>query len=127
MDLVFVVDDQADFVFMTRLLLQRSGYAVSGFNDGPSALAAAQAQHPAAILLDIGMPPMDGYEVCRRLRAQPGGESIAMLALTGYGRAGDIAAAKAAGFDAHLLKPVNLDEMLRVLANCITKRQGEPI
>lgn len=126
MEFIFLVDDQADFVFMTRILLERSGYAVSGFKDGPSALAAAQAQRPAAILLDIGMPPMDGYEVCRRLRAQPEGEQIAILALTGYGRAEDVAAAKAAGFDAHLLKPVNLDELLRVLADCLAKRRGEP-
>ncbi|GAB3708508.1 hypothetical protein GCM10027592_43750 [Spirosoma flavus] len=68
---IFLVDNEADFVFITRILLQRSGYAVSAYYDGPSVLAATREQQPEAILLDIGMPPIDGYEVCRRMRAQP--------------------------------------------------------
>lgn len=125
MDHIFLVDDETDLVFITSILLKRAGYEVSTYSDGLSALVGADQHRPTAILLDIGMPLMDSYELCRRLRAQPWGASMAIIALTGYGRTEDVAAAMEAGFDAHLLKPVNLDELLGLLASCLQKRRGE--
>jgi CheY-like chemotaxis protein len=84
-------------------------------HDGRAALAAAREHLPAVVFLDIGLPGMDGYEVARALRAEPAGESAVIVAVSGYGRESDKALSREAGFDEHLVKPVDLDALQRVL------------
>lgn len=114
---IFLVDDEKDFVFINQIVLQRSGYRVSPYYDGTSALAALiEAAHwPDAIVLDIGMPRMDGYELCRQIRRQPQGASIPIIALTGYGQPADKQLSQTAGFDEHLLKPVDYRLLIATL------------
>jgi signal transduction histidine kinase len=104
---ILVVDDNADVAETTTLLLTLSGHQVRAAKDGPQALAAAAEFSPEVVLLDIGLPQMDGYEVARRLREMPQTCKSLLIALTGYGQQGDRARGKAAGFDGHLLKPVD--------------------
>jgi CheY-like chemotaxis protein len=80
---------------------------------------------PDVVLLDIGLPTLDGYEVARRVRAEFGGQPIRLVALTGYGRAEDHAAVMAAGFDDHLIKPVDPASLARVLREPKLKQQAE--
>jgi two-component system CheB/CheR fusion protein len=115
---VLVVDDSADMVKSLARILQSEGHDVRTALDGPTALAAAHEFHPEVVLLDIGMPGMDGYEVARRLRES--GDLPAMLvAVTGFGQEEDQRRSKAAGFDLHLVKPVDpgsLNELFTGLA-----------
>jgi signal transduction histidine kinase len=104
---ILVVDDNADVAETTTLLLTLSGHQVRAAKDGPQALLAAAEFAPEVVLLDIGLPQMDGYEVARRLRAMPQTRKSLLIALTGYGQQGDRARGQAAGFDGHLLKPVD--------------------
>ena len=92
------------------------GHEVALAEDGPAALAAAAAAPPDVVLLDIGLPGMDGYEVAARLRAA-GLSRAALVALTGYGREGDVQRSRGAGFDQHLVKPVELAQLQRIIAN----------
>jgi signal transduction histidine kinase/DNA-binding response OmpR family regulator len=103
---ILVVDDNADAAESLALLLQIAGHEVQSCHDGPAALAAAQAFQPDIILLDIGLPGMDGHEVARRLRAQKEFEKVLLVALTGYGQDEDQRRSREAGFDHHLVKPV---------------------
>ena len=95
--------------------LTESGYLVRTAHDGPSALLAAAEFRPEIALLDIGLPVMDGYELCRRMRETYPTDSLRLVALTGYGQASDKARSRDAGFDSHLVKPVDLQELQRVL------------
>jgi len=104
---ILVVDDNADVAETTTLLLTLSGHQVRAAKDGPQALVEAADFAPEVVLLDIGLPLMDGYEVARRLREMPQTRKSLLIALTGYGQQGDRARGKAAGFDGHLLKPVD--------------------
>jgi CheY-like chemotaxis protein len=108
------VDDNVDAAESLALLLRLAGHEVRVVHDGPAALETAQAYHPDAVLLDIGLPGMSGYEVAERLRAEPGGAAL-LVALTGYGRQEDRRRSQAAGFDVHLTKPVAPEELERVL------------
>jgi len=83
--------------------------------DGLEALAVGAKFRPDVVLMDISMPHMDGYEAARRLRAEQWGKDVVLIALTGWGRQGDIDDARAAGFDGHLLKPVEADTMIRLI------------
>ena len=115
---VLVVDDNADSVESLALLLRIDGHLVETANDGEEALAAAERFQPDAILLDLGMPRMNGYEVCEAIRARPWGRSILIVAQTGWGQAQDRARTREAGFDAHLTKPVDptvIQDMLLTL------------
>jgi signal transduction histidine kinase len=110
---VLVVDDNADACEMLRLALEQAGHVVEIAAAGPDALALSARFAPDVAILDIGLPGMSGYEVARRLRAsQPG---IRLIALTGYGRSGDLEAATAAGFDAHCAKPIAIAELLEII------------
>ena len=91
-------------------------------NSGPAALEAVQKQRPDVVLLDIGMPGMDGYEVCRSLRALPGGGDLVIIAQTGWGQESDRRQAFDAGFDHHVTKPVSLDLLTRVLSEAAEPR-----
>ncbi|MDB5243602.1 MAG: hypothetical protein JWP57_4227 [Spirosoma sp.] len=120
---IMVVDDEKDLVAISARLLKHHGYQVSGYYDGPTALVAIKHERPDAILLDIGMSPMAGYEVCRRLRAAPWGQTIAVIALTGYGNKEDIDRAYAVGFDAHVVKPAALEQLVKMLPEWINSRR----
>lgn len=112
---VLIVDDNEDAADMLFEVLTATGWSVRTAADGPSALAAAQEFHPHIALLDIGLPVMDGYEVAQRLRAADSDARLRLVALTGYGRQSDKIRSHEAGFDAHLLKPVDLAELQRLL------------
>lgn len=105
---VLVVDDNVDAADTLATLVRLSGHEVRTVYDGPAALAAAQEYHPEVVLLDIGLPGLDGYEVARRLRRQTEGEQVLIAAVTGYGQDQDRLRSQQAGFDAHLVKPVEL-------------------
>jgi two-component system CheB/CheR fusion protein len=114
---VMVVDDDADSAESMALLAHSWGHEAAVAGDGDAALALARSFLPETALVDIGLPGMDGYELGRRLRAGPGGEELFLIAMTGYGREQDREAAMAAGFDAHIVKPANMDALQRTLAN----------
>ena len=104
---VLVVDDNIDSADSLALLLRVDGHLVETAHDGEAALELAERFQPDAILLDLGMPRMNGYEVCERIRSHPWGRSILMVAQTGWGQAQDRARTLEAGFDAHLTKPID--------------------
>ncbi len=104
---VLVVDDNVDAAESLATLLRLEGQDVRVAHDGPAALEAAPAYRPDVVFLDIGMPGMDGYEVARRLRREPGLEGVLLVALTGWGQDEDRRRSREAGFDEHLVKPVD--------------------
>ena len=112
---VLVVDDNQDAVETLALLLQLEGYTVGTALDGPAALVEAEQFHPEVVLLDIGMPGMDGYEVVREFRKRDETKSIPIVALTGYGQPEDRARAEAAGFSDHLTKPISPESLNAML------------
>ena len=113
---VLIVEDSLDAAQTLQDLLQSLGYDVSVAYTGPEGLQAALQLHPNVILCDIGLPGLDGYQMAIRLREQPAGRSTRIMAVTGYGGAGDRRRAKEAGFDHHMTKPVDLDELESLLA-----------
>jgi len=108
---ILVVDDNTDAVESLAFLLELEGHDVRTALDGPAALDLASEFRPQAVLLDIGLPGMDGYEVARRLRERPETREALIIAITGYGQQEDRALTKAAGFDHHLVKPVDPEEL----------------
>lgn len=105
---ILVVDDNSDVAETLAELLRQQGNEVATANDGPSAVEKAENLHPDLVLLDIGLPGMDGYEVARRLRQSPPMHDVVLAALTGYGQESDRERTSMAGFDAHFVKPVEL-------------------
>jgi CheY-like chemotaxis protein len=103
---VVVVDDNEDAAQSMAMLLRTVGHDVHIEHDGTAALKRLTAQLPDIVLLDIGLPGLDGYEVARRLREHPGGTGVRIYAMTGYGQEEDRRRSLAAGFDGHLVKPV---------------------
>ena len=97
-------------------MLRFDGHETHAVYTGTDVLDQVETFRPDVILLDIGLPGIDGYEAARRIRQHARGEQIELVALTGYGQPEDRARALREGFDAHLVKPVNLDELSRVLA-----------
>lgn len=112
---VLVVDDNPDAAEILARGLRRLGYTVKVAHDGPSALALAPDLRPTIAVLDIGLPVMDGYELARRLRQLDGFKDLKLVAVTGYGQISDRMRSRAAGFDAHLVKPVAIDELAEAL------------
>jgi nitrogen-specific signal transduction histidine kinase/ActR/RegA family two-component response regulator len=112
---LILVDDNVDAATMLAALLAAAGHKVESFSDPRSALAAAPAAAPDAFILDIGMPGMNGYELARRLRAQPACGEALYVALTGYGQEGDREQTRLAGFDHHFVKPVDAGQLLAAL------------
>ena len=112
---VLIVDDNIDMVMMLASALRAKGYSVQSAYTGPDGLKVAQQWRPEVVLLDIGLPGLDGYQVARRLRSNPTqgstDEKLRLIALTGYGRETDIARARDAGFDAHLVKPYEFEQL----------------
>ena len=114
---VLVVDDNADAADMLAILLTAHGHVVRTAYDGRGALAEVAAFAPDAILLDLGLPDVNGVEVCRTVRAEPGGEELLVVAVSGWGQEEDKRRTAEAGFDAHLTKPARIEEVTRVLDN----------
>jgi CheY-like chemotaxis protein/anti-sigma regulatory factor (Ser/Thr protein kinase) len=113
---VLVVDDNVDAAESLALMLRAVGHEVRTAHDGPAALREAGALRPEVVLLDIGLPGMDGYEVARRLRQQEGLGQALVVALTGYGQEEDRRRAAAAGFDVHLVKPADPEAVQQLVA-----------
>lgn len=107
-----VVDDNIDSAESLSLLLQLLGNNVSAAYDGEEALEMANELKPDVVLLDIGLPKLDGYEVARQIRLEPWGHNAILIAITGWGQAEDKALSREAGFDHHLVKPVDPDALL---------------
>lgn len=112
---VLVVDDNEDAADMLAQALALKGHHIRVAHDGPSALRVAEDFQPAVAFLDIGLPVMDGYELARRLRTLHGMAQLRMIAVTGYAQDGDRHRSRAAGFETHLVKPVNLDTLETLL------------
>ena len=112
---VLLVDDNVDAVESMEILLQAFGYEVATAVHPDIALARLEAFAPAAAVIDIGLPGMDGYQLAAEIRRRLDGKPMRLIAFTGYGGADDITRARQAGFDAHLVKPVDIERLLEVL------------
>ena len=112
---ILVADDNGDALETLAMLLELSGHQVIAANSGHRALELAARHRPEIALLDIGMPDLDGYEVVRRLRAEAWGRSMCLIALTGWGQDSDRRLSREAGFDAHLVKPLDLKALTELL------------
>ncbi len=113
---ILLVDDNIDAARMLAALLDLDGHRVHMVHHGDEALPAACRIRPDAVLLDIGLPGLNGYEIARRLRKEPWSENLMIIAITGYAMKEDIHKARLAGFDHHLTKPVNVDALETILA-----------
>jgi len=113
---IVIVEDSADSRDLLCELLAQEGFECSTAENGAAGLALIDEVRPAVAILDVGLPEMDGFEVARRLRRKPEHADLFLIALTGYGQAADRAASRAAGFDEHLVKPVDVDNLLALLA-----------
>ena len=112
---VLVVDDNDDAAMMLTEILGVSGHVTATAEDGPRALEAAARFRPDVALLDIGLPVMDGFELARQFRADPELRNMRLIAVTGYGQEHDRRQSAEAGFDSHLVKPVDVDQLLGLL------------
>ncbi len=112
---ILLVEDREDARGLLRRVLQMEGHEVIEAVDGPGGLAVLLEQRPDVALLDIGLPGLDGYEVARRARRDERGRRVRLIALTGYGLPDDIEEARRAGFDGHLVKPVNYPDLEKLL------------
>ena len=113
---VLVVDDNVDTVTTLALLVKESGHDARTAFDGPTVLEAALDYRPNVVLLDIGLPGLNGFEVAKRLRQQPALQNVVLVAMTGYGQESDRQRSQEAGFDHHLVKPGDLGKVLQILA-----------
>ncbi len=114
---IVIVEDMDDARTMLCRLLELEGYQVHAAADGPAGLALIRQQLPDAALIDIGLPELSGYQVAKQLRAVPETEHLFLVALTGYGQENDRELVKNAGFDGHLVKPLNLDNFREMLGS----------
>lgn len=113
---IALVEDNEDSREMLCALLVRAGFSCKTASDGLAAVALIDDFAPVAAVVDVGLPGIDGFEVARRVRANPAHQHVTLIALTGYGQQSDRATAIAAGFDAHLVKPVRLDQLLSIMS-----------
>lgn len=118
---ILVVDDNIDAAKMLGLVVKVLGNSVRLAHDGRDAIVAAEEFRPDLILMDIGMPHMNGYEAVRHLRAQSWGKDLYIVALTGWGQEEDRRKSKEAGFNQHLVKPVDPAELQRLLGSVAPK------
>jgi CheY-like chemotaxis protein len=112
---ILVVDDNLDSATSMTMMLQLLGNDVHTVHDGIAAVEQAETFRPQVILMDLGMPRLNGFEATRRIREQPWGREVVIIALTGWGQEGDRARSKEAGCDGHLVKPVDLEELEKLL------------
>ncbi len=120
---VLIVDDNPDGAESLAMLLELYGHETHKVHDGFDAIAAAERLRPDAVLLDIGLPNLDGYEVCRRIRREPWGREMLLIALTGWGKQEDRQRSRDAGFNNHLVKPVDSEALLALL----TEQTASPV
>jgi CheY-like chemotaxis protein len=113
---ILIADDNNDALESLATLLQLNGHEVYTATNGGTALQCVERQRPEVVLLDIGMPILDGYEVAKRIRQQPWGQRITLVALTGWGQDSDRRRSRDAGFDSHLVKPLDLETLTELLA-----------
>jgi PAS domain S-box-containing protein len=113
---VLVVDDSEDTTELLGTLLEMAGHSIQVAHTGPSALEVAASFRPDAVILDIGLPGLDGYQVAQRLREDPALRSMTLIAATGYGQEEDLRRSREVGFDQHLVKPIDPGELQRLLA-----------
>jgi CheY-like chemotaxis protein len=121
---VLIVDDNEDGAGSLAMLLGLEGHDTHTAHDGLAALEAVERLRPDAVLLDIGLPGLNGYEVCRRIRQQPWGRNVVLVALTGWGKDEDRQKSAAAGFDSHLVKPVDHGVLSGLLASMPTREES---
>jgi CheY-like chemotaxis protein len=114
---ILVVDDNRDVAESLALLLEMDGHQVQIANDGQAALEMARSVRPDVILLDIGLPGMDGYAVAKALRQSPELKQMQLFALTGYGQPEDREKSLVAGFNEHLVKPTDFEKLRKLLAD----------
>jgi CheY-like chemotaxis protein len=110
-----IADDNPDVTESFEVMLQMLGHEVTTALDGLQALERAEEFRPEVIVLDVGMPKLDGYETARRIRQQPWGKDVVLIAVTGWGNEKDKNQSAEAGFDIHLVKPVDADTILNSL------------
>ncbi|MEX1232302.1 MAG: response regulator, partial [Planctomycetaceae bacterium] len=113
---ILIVDDNQDSAKSMAMLLKLTGNKTHTAYDGVEAVEAAAKFQPEVVLLDIGLPKLNGYEVARKIREQPWGQDMVLVALTGWGQEEDRQKSKEAGFNAHLVKPVEHSVLMRLLA-----------
>ena len=118
---VLIVDDNVDTVSSFSMLLRASGHDVRTAHDGFAAIEAALDYRPDAMLLDIGLPGLNGYEVAKRIRQHPEFLHVTLIALTGYGQDSDRQTSLQAGFNHHLVKPARLEQLQKILASISEK------
>jgi PAS domain S-box-containing protein len=114
---ILIVDDNKDSADSLAMLLEITGNKTYMAHDGVEAVEAIEKHRPEVVLLDIGLPKLDGHEVCRRVREQPWGKDIVVIALTGWGQEDDRRRSEEAGFNGHLVKPVDYDKLLELLGS----------
>jgi len=122
---ILLIDDNVDANESMAALLEIIGYTVSTAADGPQALENVASFAPHVILCDIGLPGMSGYELVAALRGQLGARKVIIAAVTGYSHESDIARSKAAGFEHHLVKPLDADALLAFIAQQVGKVASE--
>lgn len=123
---VLIADDLPDAARSLAVLFELYGAEVRFTLDGEEAVRVAESFRPEIALLDISMPGMSGYEAARAIRRAPWGKAMVLIALTGWGRPTDLEAARAAGFDGHLLKPVDPEALLRVISQLRERKRSQP-
>jgi CheY-like chemotaxis protein len=112
---ILVADDDADAVLSLSALLREEGYCVRGVHHGAEVLDAVFNFAPDVVLLDIGMPKLNGFEACRRIRSEPWGRDMLVVAVTGWGQEEDRRRTAEAGFDAHFTKPVDFASVMALI------------
>jgi CheY-like chemotaxis protein len=117
---ILVVDDLKDSADSLSMLLRVSGHEVHTAYDGEEAVIAVEKVRPEVVLLDIGMPKLNGYDACRCIREKPWGKGIYIIALTGWGQDDDRRRTEEAGFNGHMVKPVDSRDLMKVLAQLQT-------
>jgi CheY-like chemotaxis protein len=118
---ILVVDDNRDSAESLAILLRLAGNELQIAHDGLEAVEKAALQSPDIIVLDIGLPKLNGYDACRAIRAQPGGKDITIIAASGWAREEDRRLSKEAGFDAHLIKPVNHAALMKLVTDAVAR------
>jgi CheY-like chemotaxis protein len=118
---ILLVEDNLDARETLRLLLELDGHRVAAAGTGENAIKLALERPFSVALIDIGLPDVDGYHVAQRIRSAPAGDRVILVALTGYGRPEDIRRAREAGFDAHVIKPVDPDALTKILSELTPK------
>ena len=119
---ILIVDDNRDSADSLAMLLEITGNKIYVAHDGAEAVDAVKKYRPQVVLLDIGLPKLDGHEVCRRIREQPWGKDIVVIALTGWGQDEDRRKSQEAGFNGHLVKPVDYDKLLQLMSTLTNGR-----